>query len=187
MILDFIKNFEWENEPEDISFIDSGVNIIAGAETDFWLDKANNSSKRNAAFFYVPKIGDFEIKAQFEVMDFANFSQCGLMIKINNQNAFKISLMSDSIKKTNIGTSASIMGVSDWAVYPLKKVEKDIFYKIIKKENVFFASFSFDGITYHQVRQFSFVESLIEVQAGAYFASPSKNNYLCKLKNIEIK
>ncbi len=187
MILDFLKDFEWETEALDISFLERGMCVDVAPNTDFWLDKTQKIFKNNCAFFYTTKIGDFEVKGQFEVGDFANFAQCGLMIKVNDINAFKVALMSPSLNVPQIGTSLTIMGYSDLAVHTIPAVANKIYYKIAKKENVFFVEFSFDDIIYHKIRQFSFIESLIELKIGAYFASPGNKEYQSLLKNIEIK
>ncbi|MFI3241493.1 MAG: DUF1349 domain-containing protein [Alphaproteobacteria bacterium] len=187
MLLDYLKDFEWENEPYDISFNENGMFVNAEENTDFWLNKSQKICKNNAHFFYTKKITDFECKASFEINDFSDFSQCGIMIKINENNVFKTSLMSQSKNNPKIGSSLTIAGFSDWAIYPLNKIENKIYYKIKKVDNIFFIFYSTDNINFHQIRQFSFTEPLIDVKIGAYFASPSKKTYKSVLKSIEIK
>lgn len=187
MLLDIIKDFKWENEPYDISFNEEGMLVVTNANSDFWQNAANKIAKNDGHFFYTTKVGDFSCKLCVRAPNFQNFAQSGMMIKINNKNWFKISIMSALEKEPQIGSCLTISGFSDWAIYPLAEVFENIFYKINKKDNNFFVFYSFDDVNYKQVRQFSFVEPLIELKVGAYFASPSNEKYQALLKKVEVK
>ncbi len=51
MLLEALRDFEWYNEPREVSFSDRGVKITASPHTDFWQDTVRAYHKDNGHFF----------------------------------------------------------------------------------------------------------------------------------------
>lgn len=186
MLLDFIKNFSWYNEPFSISFDELGMNLESFKHTDFWQAREQGIKKDSGHFFYTNREDDFVLKLKWKFEDCSNFNQCGAMIRIDEKTWFKISIMTASHKFLQLGSSLTHGGFSDWSIYPLDKSVNEIFYKIKKDKNNFFVYYSLDDLEYKQIRQFAFSCSFSNFKVGAYIASPGNQNFKSTLERIEL-
>ena len=53
MILENLKNFEWYNEPANVTFGSHELEITAAEGTDFWQSKHHNFFKDDGHFFFI--------------------------------------------------------------------------------------------------------------------------------------
>ena len=53
MLLEQLRDFEWLNEPEDVSFSEEGMSVTAKKESDFWQNTRKNVHADNGHFFFV--------------------------------------------------------------------------------------------------------------------------------------
>ncbi len=187
MLLDALKDFEWYNEPENVCFPEKGMMVTSKSQTDFWQSKQHNFSKDDGHFFYIETASDFRliIKWSFNLLE--KFSQCGLMIRANPKEWFKISLLSDNKETYRIGSSLTKDGSSDWAINELTMPVNEIWYKLVRNQDEYIASYSLDGVKYHQHRLFYFPSKDGKVKTGAYIASPqtAKFNACLEILNLE--
>ena len=51
MLLTNLRDFEWYNEPEDVSFEERGMAVLTKNKTDFWQSKHHNFKKDDGHFF----------------------------------------------------------------------------------------------------------------------------------------
>ena len=186
MILENIKDFEWLNEPENVIFADKEMKIIAKKETDFWQSKHHNFFKDNGHLFFLRTKDDFSICVHWHAVNTHNFNQCGLMLRLDDKNWFKSSMMYQNIKNPEIGSCVTMRGHSDWAGVMLPENPSDIWYKLVRKKDDFMVFYSLDGNKYIRLRQFYMDTCGTELKVGAYICAPQDNNFEAVLQDIDF-
>lgn len=184
MLLDALKDFCWYNEPLNVRFVENGMLINTIPETDFWQNAAYNLHRDNGHFFYNTKQGDFVTTVKWRFSDMIASDQCGLMMRIDNRNWAKISLLSTDMRKLQIGSIVTDGGYSDWATYPLNYLPNELWFRLVRKGQDFALSFSLDGSTFERVRIFYFPQAEDTIKIGAYACSPQKRSFSCILEDI---
>lgn len=184
MLLDALKSFSWYNEPENVRFIENGMQIATTPETDFWQNSAYHLHRDNGHFFYTSKTNDFNLTVKWSFSDAVASDQCGLMLRIDNLNWAKISLLSADMRNLQIGTVVTNNGYSDWSGYSLRMLPSELWFKIVRRGNDFALSFSEDGSRFERVRTFSIPLALPSVKVGGYACSPQKRSFICVLEDI---
>lgn len=186
MILENLKDFEWYNEPENVVFSGHDMQIAAAPETDFWQSRQHGFSKDNGHFFYKRLEGDFccIVKWRFTAADL--FKQCGLMIRIDERNWFKMSVMSEVSHKAEAATCLTNCGYTDWASVPLSSVAGSIWFKLVRQGNDFASWYSMDGKTFCRLRQFYLINIQPELKVGAYICSPQNESFQAILDNVDF-
>lgn len=183
MLLDYLRNFTWYNEPENVRFIENGMEIETLPQSEFWQHGQNNSQD-SGHFFYSKQSQNFKLVLQWELENFANFAQCGLMLRKDEKNWFKAAILKLPKSETPlICSSLTINGYSDWAEIPLSEEVKRIKFSIKSqdKDNL---------VTYHSpkgehpIRMFHFQGE--ELKVGAYICSPGKTSFLACLVDMDL-
>lgn len=186
MLLDALKDFEWYNEPENVRFNDWGMVINTKPKTDFWQSTHHNFKKDNGHFFFTRVSGDFSLVVKWHFDKAYAFDQCGLMMRIDERNWFKASLMSETADKPKLGSSLTNFGYSDWAVLDLQTPVTEIWYKLICRQSDCIAYYSLDGQNYRQLRLFHLVNDGGEAKVGAYTAAPQRSDFECTLEVLDL-
>lgn len=185
MHFEALENFEWYNDPENVRFEDDAMIIYAKKGTDFWQSVHRKFKKDNGHFFFCRQSGDFflTLKWHFDEMD--KFSQCGIMLRIDERNWFKASLMNENADGNTLATSLTTGGHSDWAGFNLSGDVKDIWYRLNRVGDDYIMSYSTDGIQFTKCRMF-YLQSYEEVKAGAYIASPNTDDFHAELSGLKL-
>lgn len=55
MFLEQLRDFEWYNEPADVSFDERGMQVLSLPGTDFWQSLHHRVSKDDGHFFFTRK------------------------------------------------------------------------------------------------------------------------------------
>lgn len=186
MLLDALKDFEWYNEPENVRFNELGMVINTKPKTDFWQSTHHNFHKDNGHFFYTRAQGDFSLLVKWSFDKAYAFDQCGLMLRVDGLNWFKLSLMSETIDKPKLGSSLTNFGYSDWAVVDLNTAVSEIWYKLQCCNGDYIAFYSLDGEVFHQLRLFHLVNDQGEIKVGAYAAAPQRSDFECILEILDL-
>ena len=186
MLLDSLKDFEWYNEPRDVSFDEQGMHVVAFDGTDFWQNTNSRIYKDNGHFFFAKKNGDFVLKIKWKFRESSSFEQCGAMIRFDARNWMKISVLNDGTKGSKLGSVVTNAGFSDLAVFNVDKDAREVWYKIKRTNKDFSVFCSLDGKKFVQVRMFSFVNSHDEIKVGAFICSPTNREFYAVLEQIEF-
>jgi hypothetical protein len=187
MRLESLIDFEWYNEPQNVTFEEKNVKITAKPRTDFWQSMHHHIRKDNAHFFYKTLKNNFTLVIKWHFKTAEDFNQCGVMVRIDERNWFKASVMSKSIKSPEIGSCLTVGAFSDWAGAPLKHMPNNIFFKLERKGDDFVCFYSLDGQKYIRLRQFYLRGIQNEVKAGAYIAAPQDVGFEAVLDEIEFR
>jgi len=185
MILDSLKNFQWLNDPADVFFNETGMNVMAREKTDFWQSLHHNFGRDNGHFFYTHKIGDFSMTVKWSFAALNHFQQCGIMVRVDERNWIKASLMQDDAKFPKLGTSVTQKGYSDWASQNLLAPVNAIWYRIARKSGDYTVLYSLDGENFSQIRLAYLMRDIPEVKVGAYLCSPNISGFEATLERIE--
>ncbi|MBQ8871027.1 MAG: DUF1349 domain-containing protein [Alphaproteobacteria bacterium] len=186
MILENLKNFEWLNEPENVIFADKEMKIVSKKQTDFWQSKHHNFSRDNGHLFFFRFENDFSVVIHWKSENTANFNQCGLMVRLDDKNWFKTSLMYQNVENPEIGSCVTMRGHSDWAGVVFDVVPKEVWYKLVRKSDDFIAYYSLDGKRYIRLRQFYMDTIGAQLKVGAYICSPQNQNFEAILQDIDF-
>ena len=185
MHFEALENFEWYNDPENVRFEDDAMIIYAREGTDFWQSVHRGFKKDDGHFFFCRQAGNFflTLKWKFEALD--KFSQCGIMMRVDERNWFKASIMNESSGGNVLASSLTIGGHSDWAGFNLPRDVCEIWYRLNRVGDDYILSYSLDGVTFIKMRMF-YMRSYEEVKTGAYIASPNMADFHAELSTVKL-
>lgn len=186
MLLDDLKRFDWINEPENVRFNEFGMLVRAKFKTDFWNCARYDFIKKDGHFFFCSADGDFCCEVNWEFDEAKKFDQCGIMLRSDDDNWFKASIMFDNQKEPMLATSLTSGGFSDLATVPLNSETHRVWYRIKRLKDCYIASYSLDGENFSQLRKFYLQRENEQPQVGAYICSPQRENFEATLRGIEI-
>ncbi|MBQ2811409.1 MAG: DUF1349 domain-containing protein [Alphaproteobacteria bacterium] len=186
MILENLKNFEWLNEPENVIFADKEMKIVAKKQTDFWQSKHHNFAKDDGHLFFLRTEKNFNVIVHWQAENTVNFNQCGLMIRVDDKNWFKASLMYQESQNPEIGSCVTLNGHSDWAGVMLNNTPSEVWYKLVRKADDFMVYYSLDGKKFIRLRQFYMDTKDIELKVGAYICSPQNQGFEATLQDVDF-
>lgn len=186
MLLDSLRNFSWYNEPENVRFNEEGMVVTVRGGTDFWQSSHHNFHKDDGHFFYTAVTGDFTLTLKWHADAAAVFSQCGIMLRIDNLNWAKAGILSPNLQRPQIGSIVTNQGYSDWASQALVQYQPQIWYRLRRRNGDFIFYYSLDGEVFQQLRMFHPLNTIGEIKAGAYACSPQQSNFSCILESVEL-
>ena len=186
MLLDDLKKFDWLNEPENVRFEETGMRVVAKCRTDFWNCVRYDFIKDDGHFFFCYAVDDFCCDLNWEFEKAELFDQCGIMLRIDENNWFKASVMYENEKVPMLATSMTTNGLSDLATVPLPVGIKRVWYRLKRYKGCYIASYSLDGENYVQMRKFYLLYDTDEVKVGAYICSPQHEDFEAVLRGVEM-
>lgn len=186
MILENLKNFEWYNEPANVVFGSHELEIVAAEGTDFWQSAHHNFFKDNGHFFFTKQAADFSCVIKWRFDNAARFSQCGLMLRADERNWFKISVMSADENNPEVGSCVTKDGISDWAGARLNKNCNELWYKVVRHGDDYAAFYSVNGADFIRARQFALNSSNPDIKIGAYICAPQDAGFKAVLDEVNF-
>ena len=184
MKLENLKDFEWYNEPENVFFRGEEMRVIAAPQTDFWQNSAHDVHIDNGHFFYKKSDQNFTLDVCWNFENADKFSQCGLMLRLDDLNWFKVSLMYNESSAVEVGSCLTVCGNSDWANVSLEGAVHQMWYRLVRKGLDYVAFYSIDGEHFIKLRQFVLKAS--EIKAGAYLAAPQRADFEAVLNDVNF-
>ena len=125
-----LENFEWYNDPENVRFENDAMVIYARADTDFWQSIHRGFKKDDGHFFFCRQKGDFFLTLKWKFDQIEKFSQCGIMLRIDERNWFKASLMNEQAGNNVFVTSLTVGGHSDWSGFSLNQPVNELWFRL---------------------------------------------------------
>lgn len=186
MLLEQLRDFEWYNEPLDVSFDERGMKVLSRDKTDFWQSLHHKFYKDDGHFFFTRKTGNFVFTIRWDFETNGNFDQCGIMLRIDERNWFKASVMFENFRQPMLGSSVTNNGYSDWAAQDIPMGINQVWYKIKRINGDYIIYFSMDGIKFKQIRLFHLLNDFPEVKVGAYICSPQREGFEATLSQIDF-
>ncbi len=187
MFLEQLRDFEWYNEPADVSFEERGLRVLSRAGTDFWQSLHHKFSKDDGHFFFARKTGNFTCTVKWDFETNGNFDQCGIMLRIDERNWVKASVMFENFRTPLLGTCVTNAGFSDWASQEIPRGINQVWYRLKRINGDCLLHISLDGKVFKQVRMFHLLNDSPEVKIGAYICSPQRDNFEAVLSQIDFE
>lgn len=185
MLFEALENFEWYNDPENVRFDDDAMVIYAKNNTDFWQSAQHGINKDNGHFFFCREKGDFVLSLKWHIHQMERFSQCGMMLRCDERNWVKASLMNEVSGRNVIMSAMTINGHSDCVSFAVEKDISEIWFKLQRHLDDYMLTYSIDGVKFVPLRTF-YLKSYEDVKAGAYMANPSDKEFFAFLSHIEM-
>lgn len=186
MLLETLREFDWHNEPQRVRFDEDGMFVSTKYRTDFWCCARYNFRKDDGHFFYCGVADDFCCDLNWEFSTSSLFDQCGLMLRVDVDNWFKASIMSEDEENPLLATCLTNAGYSDLATIPLPRGTKRVWYRLKRRHGCYIASYSLNGTDYMQLRKFYLLNDADNVEVGAYICSPQREEFEAVLRGINI-
>ncbi len=143
----------WLNGPSSGRVTGDSVEIVTEPNTDFWQRSYYGFRNDNAPalLFASDQNFTFTIKAQFTYKK--QFDQCGLIIRIDDENWFKSSIEFENETFSRLGSVVTNAGYSDWATIDIN-LPTEIWYRLSRRGPDFLIEYSLDGTDFRQMRVF---------------------------------
>lgn len=186
MLLETLKQFDWMNEPQRVRFDEDGMFVTAKKQTDFWCCSRFNFRKDDGHFFFCRTANDFCCDLNWEFTTQGQFNQCGIMLRVDEDNWFKASIMYQDEQNPMLATSLTHMGLSDLATLPLPRGTKRVWYRLRRRRGCYIASYSLNGTEFIQLRKFYLIRDMDEVKIGAYLCAPQSDDFSAVLRGINL-
>lgn len=186
MLLDALQKFEWYNEPENVVFRDEEMRVVAECQTDFWQSKHHHYGKDNGHYFFTRRDNNFTFIAKWSFDENQPYAQCGVMLRVDEKNWIKASMMYDNPQRPMLGSSVTQSGYSDWAAQDIPQGIKTIWFKLKRFQGDYLIYYSLDGENYKQIRTTHLLNDMSEVKIGAYICSPGAENFEASLSEIDF-
>lgn len=146
-----INAFRWMNIPEDFSFQNSSLQVLADSGSDFFINPEDGEISASAPFLYKEIEGDF-VATSLVKPDFSSvWNACAMMIYLDSTHWIKFAFEnSDATGKSIV--SVVTKEVSDDANGPILNNEDAVWLRIIRKQDIYAMHWSKDGINYNMAR-----------------------------------
>lgn len=200
MKIDF-SQAEWLHKPNEYLIDKDLVSIVTEPNTDFWQRTYYGFRNNNApALIFSDETNfTFTTKVKFDYQ--VRFDQCGLLIYLDAENWFKVSVEFENAQYSRLGSVVTNNGHSDWATIDIP-TRKSIWYRLSRRGPDFLAEFSFDGLNFSQMRIFhlaqlgetlsamgndDFSAGLSPIKLGVYACSPQESSFEAIFKEMKFE
>lgn len=187
MLLGALQEFEWYNEPQNVTFRDKEMIVCAEKGTDFWQSRHHQYGQDSGHFFFARRKGDFIFTVKWSFSNCQTYNQCGLMLRIDEYNWIKASIMYDNPARPMLGTSVTQSGYSDWAAQDIPSGLTEIWFKVKRLNGDYMIYYSLDGESFKQIRTTHLINDMTEIKVGAYICSPQSDDFEASLSVLEFE
>lgn len=178
--------YEWFNEPKEFKIEDNKIVIKTSPFTDFWQKTHYGFSKDNGHCYITEVNNDFTFTALLDFSYNNLYDQCGLILRIDENNWIKASMEYENDKISRLGSVVTNLGYSDWATTDISSDIKKMWYRINKTSNDILIENSNDGINWTQMRLLHIHKECNEIKVGIYACSPKDSSFTCKASNLTL-
>lgn len=177
----------WLNEPKHSSVERDQTTIRTEAGTDFWQRTYYGFSVCNAPALITKSSApyfSFLVKTDFNTQ--RRYDQCGVILYQDDNHWFKASIEYENETYQRLGSVVTNHGYSDWATTDIPADIKSMYYRLSRRQSDFCIEYSYDGLTYKQMRIFHLFQAEEEIQFGVYACSPEDSSFDAVFTEMEI-
>lgn len=181
------RTADWIFEPKEYSISHDKVIIKTEPNTDFWQKTYYGFQNDNAPALLMntaEKSFSFIAKTQFNSK--RRFDQCGVIIYQDSDNWFKASIEYENENYQRLGSVVTNFGYSDWATTDIPAKQKEMYYRLSRRDSDYCIEISYDGIHYTQMRIFHLFKGQDEIRIGIYACSPEESSFEAIFTEIEF-
>lgn len=180
------ERYTWFNEPE-FDILDNRLKIRTSPDTDFWQRTHYGFRRDNGHCLLTPVNGDFSLSVRTEFAGNRQYDQCGLIIRLDEENWIKASTEFETEMHSRLGSVVTNRGYSDWATVDVYDGITVMWYRIKKESQDFFIDYSKDGKQWHQLRIAHLHEAFSDISAGVYACSPMESSFDAFFDNYNLE
>lgn len=193
---------KWIFKPKVSEVTPESVSITTEPGTDFWQRSYYGFRNDNAPALQIESGENFTFTTKVSFDYQAQFDQCGLIIYLDSENWFKVSIEYENKEFSRLGSVVTNFGYSDWATSDIT-LPKEIWYCLSRRGPDFLIESSFDGVVFKQMRIFhlhKLGETTAEmgecnpplpaknvVSFGVYACSPLDSSFTAKFTEMSME
>jgi regulation of enolase protein 1 (concanavalin A-like superfamily) len=182
------EDFFWQNQPRRYLIEKNTLTILTEPETDLWQRTYSGIVKANAPAFLINVKNDFtfSVKTEFEDSYYLQ-DQCGVLMYIDNENWFTVSVEYQNRKFSRLGAVVTNMGYSDQATSDIPAGVSEMYYRVSRRNQDFFIENSLSGKNFRQMRILHLHKKVESVNIGVYACSPLKSTFKAFFSKFKIE
>lgn len=180
-------NLFWIRKPQQFSITDEEITIISEPHTDLWQRTYYGFQNDNAPVLQLKteeKYFSFTVKTAFNSKQ--RFDQCGIVIYLDSDNWLKASSEYENEQFQRLGSVVTNQGYSDWATLDITSDIDTIWYRLSRRESDYCIEYSFDGMSFKQLRICHLAKGNAEIQFGLYACSPEDSSFEAKFSDFNL-
>ena len=180
------NSMKWLHEPE-WGVEDDVIRVRTQPDTDFWQRTHYGFRRDNAHALVEEASGDFRLHGHFRFFPTAQYDQCGLYLRVDEDNWFKCSVEFENPRHSRLGSVITRGGYSDWATQDIPSDVQAMAYRIDYVGGDLIASWSRDGGAWRQMRIAHLADEGKPVLAGFYGCSPTGKGFRFEVHEFGIE
>lgn len=177
--------FYWFNEPTKYQ-VGNGLEIWTDSGTDFWQRTHYGFRNDNGQCLLQDVTGDFSISTHVEFKPQGKYDQCGLVLRLDEDNWIKASTEYISPENSKLGSVVTNLGYSDWATQDILPDVGQLWYRASKRGPDVRLDFSLDGVVWQQMRICHLHQPSEKIAVGVYACSPLENSLWCRFSWLTV-
>ncbi len=178
--------FYWFNEPGKFQVHD-GLEIWTDSNTDFWQRTHYGFRNDNGHCLLQDVTGDFSLTTQVAFKPQGKYDQCGLVLRLDEDNWIKASTEYISPENSKLGSVVTNLGYSDWATQDISPEVRQLWYRASKRGADVKLDFSLEGEFWQQMRICHLHQPSEKIAVGVYACSPLENGFWCQFKWLALE
>lgn len=178
-------DYFWLNEPDKYQ-TGNGLEIWTMPQTDFWQRTHYGFRNDNGHCLLRKVSGDFCLTTRVEFRSNTLYDQCGLIIRLDENNWIKTSTEYINEESSKLGSVVTNLGYSDWATQDIASNVTQLWYRINRRGQDFLIEASRDGAEWRQLRICHLHEAKYQIAAGLYACSPLQNSFWCRFYFLQF-
>lgn len=175
----------WLNEP-DWGPAAGGFWVRTKPETDCWQRTHYGFRRDNAHALLRPAGDSFRVSGRFRFEPNAQYDQCGLLIRADENCWFKCSVEFEPGSESRLGSVMTNHGYSDWATQDISPSIQEMSYEIEVDRRGLVARYSADGRHFRQMRVAQLLTDL-PLMAGIYGCSPTGQGFRFEVLDLNFE
>lgn len=176
----------WFNEPSKFQ-VHEGLEIWTDPGTDFWQRTHYGFRNDNGHCLLQDVTGDISLTTQVTFKPQAKYDQCGLVLRLDEDNWIKASTEYISPENSKLGSVVTNLGYSDWATQDISSEVRQLWYRASKRGADVKLDFSLDGEAWQQMRICHLHQPSEKIAVGVYACSPLENSFWCQFKWLTLE
>lgn len=181
------EDLQWFNEPATWWIEDNTIVVKPDAITDFWQRTHYGFQNDNGHFLYLETDKDFVMQTHSRFKPVHQFDQCGLMVRLDQDNWLKTSIEYQLENPASMGAVVTNLGYSDWSIQSVADQIDEAWYRIERDGRDFVIDTSLDGELWEHIRVCRLHHANGIVKCGLYCCSPIGGGYEVLFDQLEVR
>ena len=177
----------WTRPPRNFCILEDRIEVITEPGTDLWQRTYYGFQNDNAPVLQMKTrepYFSFVVKTAFESKH--RFDQCGIVVYLDSDNWMKASIEYENAEYQRLGSVVTNHGYSDWATTDIPADQKEMWYRLSRRESDFCFECSRDGVSFQQMRICHLWDGADEISFGIYACSPEQSSFKAVFTDMNI-